>query len=187
MRASLYLIGFAAASLVGAGVAQVGCSSSSGGSPAAPEDAMAPEGGGSSSSGGSGSSSGSSGGMDSGKACSPADASAETIVTGSPAWDCQQVQCKTELTACAADCQCNNDILAALQCLVPDSSVGAQSTCFGPVLSSSNPPDTMALTCLSAHQSMCNGGTDGAPPADGTAPGDSGGTDGAPADAGGGG
>jgi hypothetical protein len=187
MRASLYLIGFAAASLVGAGVAQVGCSSSSG-SPAAPVEDAAAEGGGSSSGGGSGSSSGS-GGMDAAKPCTPAsDASAATIMTGSPSWDCQEVQCKTELTACAADCQCNNDILAALQCLVPDSSVGAQSTCFGPVSGSSNPPDVTALTCLAQHQTMCNAaGMDGTAPADGTAPGDGAAGDGAPADAAGGG
>src|SRR5215831_13519641 len=103
MRASLYLIGFAAAALVGAGVAEVGCSSSSGGAPATPpEDSGSPG-----ADGTTPEDTGTGGGMDTGKACTASDASAETIMTGSPSWDCQQVQCKTELTACAADCQCN--------------------------------------------------------------------------------
>src|SRR5450755_1823192 len=112
MRASLYLIGFAAASVVGAGAVEIGCSSSSSTAPAGPGDAstadspVTPD---------------DTGTPDTGTTCTPvSDASAATIVTHTSAWDCEEVQCATELKGCAADCECNNDVLTALQCLVPD-------------------------------------------------------------------
>jgi hypothetical protein len=156
MRASLYLIGFAAASLVGSGVAAVGCSSSSSTPPATPvedsstptdsavtppEDAGTP--------------------ADTGTACTPMfDASAATIVTpivpGEASWTCLETACSTSLTACAADCTCNNDILSALSCLAPPDG-GMLTTCFGPVLSSTDMNDIATLTCLMTNMGACTG------------------------------
>jgi len=158
MRASLYLIGFAAASLVGAGVAAVGCSSSSGTpAPVTPEDAMVP---GDTSTppppGDTGTP------EDTGTPCTAmfGDASAATIVTplvpGEASWTCLESACGPSLTACAADCTCNNDILGALSCLAPPDG-GMLATCFGPVLSSSNATDIAVLGCLQMHMGACMG------------------------------
>ncbi len=162
MRASLYLIGFAAASIVGAGIVEIGCSSSSSPAPAGggddasttdsatpPEDTGTPA-------------------ADTGTTpCTPlSDASAATIVTGSPSWDCYEAMCMPSLTACAADCKCNNDILTALNCVAMDA--GSTTTCFGPVSSAGTPTDTAVLTCLLANSACMTaggeGGTDGGSP-----------------------
>jgi len=158
MRASLYLIGFAAASIVGAGLVQTGCSSSSS-TPAStpPTDASTPsdapvvvEDAPSM--------------MDAVTPCTPiSDASVATIMTGSSSWNCLEAMCGPSLTACAADCTCNNDVLTALACTAAD---GGVDTCFGPIISSSNPPDTAVLSCLSTNMAACgvapaDAGTDG--------------------------
>ncbi len=157
MRASLYLIGFAAASLVGAGVAAVGCSSSSSGAPVTPvEDSSTPTDSGVTPPEDAGTP------ADTGTTCTPefGDASAATIVApdvpGDPSWTCLESACSTSLTACGADCTCNNDILTALTCLAPPDG-GALTTCFGPVLSSTNMPDITVLTCLMGQMAMCTG------------------------------
>src|ERR1700753_4341598 len=101
MRASLFLAALAAASLLGAGAVAVGCSSSSSGSPPASGDdasmtSDAPA-------------SPDTGTEDAATPCTPvSDASAATIVTGSASWDCYESKCSTSLTACGADCTCNN-------------------------------------------------------------------------------
>ncbi len=150
MRASLYLIGFAAASLLGAGVAGVGCSSSS--SPPAttpPEDASTPI------------DSGVTPPEDTGTAtdapatpCTPiSDASAATIVTGSPLWDCYEAKCGPSLTACAADCNCNNQVLEALNCVATDG--GNSTTCFATV-STNSANDTVESTMLNVPRCECH-------------------------------
>jgi hypothetical protein len=169
MRASLYLIGFAAASLLGAGVAGIGCSSSS--SPPAttpPEDASTtpdsavtpPEDTGTPA-------------TDTGTACTPLfDASAATIATpivpGEASWTCLETACASTLQPCAADCTCNNDILTALSCLAPPDG-GMLATCFGPVLSSTNATDIAVLGCLQMNMGACMG-DGGAPSEAGTTP-----------------
>jgi hypothetical protein len=162
MRASLYLIGFAAASLLGAGVAGIGCSSSSSPATTPPEDASTttdsptttpPEDTGT--------------GTDAAaKPCVPLDASAATIVTGSPLWDCYEAKCATSLTACAAECGCNDDVLNALQCIAADA--GTSTTCFATV-STNSTSDTVEMTmlnCLLMNNACMNatagdGGTEG--------------------------
>lgn len=102
------------------------------------------EGGASSSSGGgSGSSSGMK--MDSSTTDAPKEAAKEaaaacvdaainvaTFDSGSPSWACYQQNCATgpgNLPACAADCNCNNLFLTALQCVAEG---GATMACFTP-------------------------------------------------------
>ena len=183
MRASLYLIGFAAASIAGAGVTAIGCSSSS--SPAAsnPEDAAvtdaptAPE--------DTGTTPGDAGTT---TPCTPKyDASAATLVApdvpGEASWTCLEGHCGPSLNACAADCTCNNDILGALYCLAPPDG-GSLTACFGPVLSSSNMADMTVLGCLQTNMSKCLG--DGGATAEGGTS-DAGATDAGTADAGDGG
>jgi hypothetical protein len=154
MRASLYLIGFAAASLVTAGLFEAGCSSSSNnGSP-------------------SGTDAGDSGGEDSSSddssaaACTPLDAGgvkADTIDAGA-GWGCIQAACNaTAFTACGNDCMCNNAILESLVCIAADA--GSPTACFtmylGQVTSSAVTP---TISCLEANTMKCTGI---APPSDG--------------------
>jgi hypothetical protein len=161
MRASLYLIGFAAASLLGAGVAGIGCSSSSSPATTPPEDAStttdSPT---TTPPGDTGT------GSDAAAPCVPLDASAATIVTGSPLWDCYEAMCKTSLTACAAECGCNNDVLNALQCIAADA--GTSTTCFATVSTNSanDTVESTMLQCLVTNAACMNagmgdGGTEG--------------------------
>jgi len=170
MRASLYLVGFAAVAFVGAGMTGVGCSSSSsGGTPAEDAATDAP----------SGSSSGtasSSGGEDTGAGeaaapCAPIDSgplvgSVATVQTGSAVWNCYQAMCKTSLTACAADCACNNGVIQALLCVAADAGTG--TSCFMNVTAVTTPPNSDLTTCLVSNAACMNagmgggeGGTDG--------------------------
>jgi len=172
MRASLYLIGFAAASIVGAGVVEIGCSSSSSppaNTPAEDAAADAPA----APVGDTGTPTGDGGTP---TPCTPlSDASVATLVApevpGEASWTCLEGKCGPSLTACAADCTCNNDILTALNCLAPPDG-GNVTTCFGPVISSTNPPDIAALACLSTNMTACtatgDGGTDGGTPEGGS-------------------
>ena len=110
MRSSFYVVGVAAAAIAGAGIVGFGCSSSS--SP--PANNTTP----------------------------PADAATEaatcsalsdaSVATGdfSPIWTCYEKAsvCGAELTACAADCICNNAVLTSLECVALDA--GTQQGCF---------------------------------------------------------
>jgi hypothetical protein len=156
MRTSLYLVGFAAASIMGAGAVGFGCSSSS--SPAAAVDSGTPE-----------ASPEEAGGEDGGAdaemmmeaaACTPAPVNISTFDGGS-VWTCTQTACASTmggLTACGADCTCNAAVFSALQCVASDG--GSTTACFTnaltPVIS-----DMAVLTfatCLqSAPVSMCAG------------------------------
>ena len=153
MRASLFLAGLAAASLFGAGAVGVGCSSSSSGSPAASDDASTMS--------DSPTTTPDTGTEDApATPCTPvSDASAATIVTGSASWDCYESKCTTSLTACGADCECNNAILTALNCIAMDA--GTTTACFGPVSMSSAPTTAAVLTCLLANAQCMNPGGDG--------------------------
>jgi hypothetical protein len=163
MRTSLYLIGFATASIVGAGAVGFGCSSSSSGSPptttpdAASEAAASPD------------SSAEAAGEDASadvaaEACTSSVGSVLVDEIDASAFSCFLAQCTTSLTACAADCDCNNVIVTALNC---QNTMGAaaQATCFGPVISDTNPTTVTAFTCLSgASTGACASpvpGTDG--------------------------
>jgi hypothetical protein len=100
--------------------------------------------------------------------------SAATIMSG-PGWTCLEMVCKTSLTACAADCACNNAVLTALECVVMAGGATATpaqtAACFtsnlGPLYSGSEAaiagPLAMCLQTMSqgcAMQGM-EGGTDG--------------------------
>jgi hypothetical protein len=83
--------------------------------------------------------------------------------------------CKTSLTACAADCECNNAVLTALECVVMaggSSATPAQTAaCFtsniGPLISGPQGSIVAPLaTCLMTMSQGCatqgmEGGTDG--------------------------
>jgi len=179
MRASLYLIGFAAASIVGAGAAEIGCSSSSSGSPSSPEDAATPT-----ADTGTTADTGSStedAGTDAAP-CVSVDASAATIVTGSPSWNCYEQMCATSLAECAADCTCNDAVLGALECVAADG--GSTTTCFAGLASAGASPGASmdTLNCLVGPASVCQT-ADGGPIGDGGTSPDAA----APADAGDGG
>jgi hypothetical protein len=157
MRASLYLIGFAAASILGAGAAEIGCSSSSSGgtTPTPPEDASTPVDTGTTPPEDSGTTPPSDAGAG---PCTPVtDASAATIVTGSPVWDCYESKCATSLTACAADCNCNNEVIESLLCTADG---GNSTTCFGLVTGVTTPPQSDLTTCIVTN-AVCQNATAG--------------------------
>ncbi len=113
MRTSLYLIGFATASIVGAGAVGFGCSSSSTSPPAVdagpaaetgPVEDGGEEGGGEDAT------------ADAPVTCMPGAISNVETVDGGPNWTCYQTMCNSALTACAADNCCNSGISAALVC-----------------------------------------------------------------------
>jgi hypothetical protein len=178
MRASLYLIGFAAASIVGAGAAEIGCSSSSSGGTTPPvEDAAVTDAPATVvDSGG--------GGGDSSATCTASPIDTETFDSGSPAWACEQAMCTTSLTACAANCFCNAAITQALTCSEVDGSAGAINDCFTTALTSltnTDPTDQQTVaTCLVATTDTCN-------PTSEAGSKEAGPTEAGPADAGGGG
>jgi hypothetical protein len=55
------------------------------------------------------------------------DANVTNFDLGSSEWACTQALCATELSQCAADCECNNEILTALACVRLD---GGIDECF---------------------------------------------------------
>ncbi len=160
MRASLYLIGFAAASIVGAGIVQIGCSSSSTPATTPPADAATPtadapattEDGG-------------------GEAAAPCTDMAMgmkgSTIDGGASWACYQAACAASITACSSACACNNAVIGALVCSEPDAAALALN-CFTMALgtlASSDPTDEGPLaTCLQMN-AQCMGGA----PADGGA------------------
>jgi hypothetical protein len=147
MRASLYLVGFAAASLMGAGLFEIGCSSSS--SPAAPAADAATE-----------ATTDDSGDDSAAPMCTPvmAGTRADTIDGGS-AWACTQSMCNTKvLTACSSDCSCNNAVLTALECIATDG--GGAQACFTktiPSIMAGDPNTTPLITCLTNAGPPCAG------------------------------
>jgi hypothetical protein len=106
--------------------------------------------------------------------CEASTMNSATITSG-PAWTCLEMVCKTSLTACAADCECNNAVLTALECVVMaggSSATPAQTTaCFtsnlGPLISSPDAPIAGPVaSCLMTMSQGCamqgmEGGTDG--------------------------
>jgi hypothetical protein len=106
--------------------------------------------------------------------CEASTMNSATITSG-PAWTCLEMVCKTSLTACAADCECNNAVLTALECVVTAGGAGATpaqtAACFtsniGPLLSGPDAPIAGPLaTCLMTMSQGCatqgmEGGTDG--------------------------
>jgi hypothetical protein len=111
-----------------------------------------------------------------------------TLMSG-PSWTCLEMVCKTSLTACGANCECNNAVLAALECVVMaggSSATPAQTAaCFtsniGPLISGPEGSVVGPLaTCLMTMSQSCatqgmEGGTDGS--TDGASSGEAG-TDG---------
>jgi hypothetical protein len=165
MRTSLYLVGLAAASIMGAGAVGFGCSSSS--SPAAAQDSGTTEASVEDSSGGDGS-----GGGDAAEepavACTPSGVNVATMNFGSSTWSCFQAQCMPSLTMCAADCACDNGILSALQCAADAGAAGTMGcfvTAFGTL--TGNTAGTAVETCLVQMMTPPSGACSGAPAGDG--------------------
>jgi hypothetical protein len=161
MRSSKWLLGLSLVSAIAAvAVAMGGCGSSSSGSPGV--GGSSGTGGASASTGTSGTTGtgGSSGGgtggsADAGPACTSMGPNVATINAG-PLWACFESACMTQLVACAADCACNNAVIAALQC-VPTG--GSQMTCFAPVITAG--PTGMAVAiCLFTSTSACSASPD---------------------------
>jgi hypothetical protein len=58
---------------------------------------------------------------------------------------CYSAKCTSSLTACAANCDCNNTIWTAVMCTQSGTSAGS---CFAPTIASSNPLVGPVVTCL---------------------------------------
>jgi hypothetical protein len=92
--------------------------------------------------------------MDAG-ACVDGPFNVETFDSGSPEWACFQMACKNELTACAAECNCNTPIDNALLCAADASNTNDMSTCFSnqfPKLTSE--AGTALQACIGANLSL---------------------------------
>jgi hypothetical protein len=162
---------WASAALLGGGAVAVACSSSS----SSPSDGGAADAEAGVDTGAVSDGTASDGGGDAAMAtCEASTMSAATINSG-PAWTCLEMVCSASLTACAADCVCNNAVLTALECVVMNggaSATPAQTTaCFtsnvGPLISG---PEASIVgpvaTCLMTMAQGCatqgmEGGTDG--------------------------
>jgi hypothetical protein len=147
MRASLYLVGFAVASLVGTGIVEIGCSSSSSPATTTPEAST---------------DSGGDEDVDAGTTpCTPAPVNAATFDAGNATWSCLQTACATTLAACGADCPCNDAILAALLCQADG---GSTTLCFTPAYEVDN-AGSAVIACLQTKTAGCglslDGGGDG--------------------------
>ncbi len=90
------------ASVVGAAAVAVACSSSSGGPSGTPGD-----------DGGSDGASDDGGGM----TCTPVSTLNAATIDAGAGWGCLQTACSASLTACGADCLCNNAIINGLLCV----------------------------------------------------------------------
>jgi hypothetical protein len=164
MRASLYLIGFAAASIVGAGIVQIGCSSSSSPATQTPADAATPS--------TDGPAAVEDGGGEAAAPCTDMAMGLKgSTIDGGATWACYQSLCAASITACSASCACNNAVIGALQCSEPDAAALATG-CFTMALgtlATSDPTDESPLaTCLTGNAQCMTGGTpsDGGTPAD---------------------
>jgi len=168
MRASLYLIGFAAASIVGAGIVQIGCSSSSTPTSATPPaDASTP--------GTDAPVAAEDGGGEAAAPCVDMAAGMKgSTIDGGATWACYQTACATSITACSNSCACNNAVIGALQCSEPDAAAlatGCFTTALG-TLATSDPTDEMPLgSCLTGNSCCMTGtcGSDGGAGDSGTA------------------
>jgi hypothetical protein len=164
---------WAGAALLGAGAVAVACSSSS----SNPSDGGTPEAGVDTGAESVDTGAPSDGGGDGDAAMATCEAStmnSATIMSG-PAWTCLEMVCKTSLTACAADCECNNAVLTALECVVTAGGSGATpaqtAACFtsnlGPLINGPQGSIVMPVaTCLMTMSQGCaeqgmEGGTDG--------------------------
>lgn len=160
MHASLYLVGFAAASIVAGGLFEIGCSSSSSSAPATTPDAATDA--------------SDDGGDDADAApipCTPVTDSgvrADTLDGGS-SWSCFQAACNASaFTACSNECACNNALLTGLNCIATDA--GTATQCFTNAVEGLPVGDTNfapLATCLMANAKGCAGiildsGLDGA-------------------------
>jgi hypothetical protein len=126
--------------------------------------------------------------------CEASTMNAATLMSG-PSWTCLEMACKMSLTACAANCECNNAVLTALECVVMaggSSATPAQTAaCFtsniGPLISGPEGSIVMPLaTCLMTMSQSCatqgmEGGTDGGSSSEGGTDGGSSGGDSATA------
>ena len=161
MRSSTWLLAvslvipFAAIAPGGCGSNSSGGNTGSGGSGGTTGRGGTTGTGGSSGSGGTG---GGAGGADAGAPCTAMDASVATIDSGTR-WACLQGVCMAPLEACAADCVCNNAVLAALQC---SATGGSQTTCFTPVFSAGSTGNAV-VTCLVTSSPGCTPMLDAAP------------------------
>jgi hypothetical protein len=90
--------------------------------------------------------------------------SVATVDAGSTVWSCLEGKCGTQLTACAADCPCNNGVAMALMCIQgmggQDASAAIMQTCFtsgslGPLASKMDV--SMLFSCLLMNSPMCGG------------------------------
>jgi len=159
MRTSLYLVGFAAASMMlGAGAIGFGCSSSS--SNTTPTDSGTPETGTPEDSGGDGGVEDAAEEAEAAVMCTPSGVNVETFDSGSSSWACYQAMCTPSLTACAADCTCDNAILGALLCAADAGASGTMAcfvTAFGNL--GSNAAGAMVEGCLVGSAMTACGGT----------------------------
>ena len=175
MRTSLYLVGFAAVSLMSAGAVGFGCSSSSSNpTTPTPEASTGDEGTvGDGSVGGDGSTEPDAEAMEA-SVCVPAPVNIATFDAGA-AWSCTQAACADGgLAACGADCTCNTAIFSALLCV---NDAGAKGTvqCFTNAITPvySDPVVQPFAVCLqSPAVTKCTAG-----PADGGDAGTDGGVD----------
>jgi hypothetical protein len=166
------------AALLGAGTVAVACSSSS----SSPGNGGPAEAGVDTGPVSDGTGAVSDGGGDAAMAtCEASTMSSATIQSG-PAWTCLEMVCKTSLTACAADCQCNNAVLAALECVVAaggaNATMAQTTVCFtsnlGPLFNGPDAPIAGPVgMCLMTMSQACatqgmEGGTDGASSDDGS-------------------
>jgi hypothetical protein len=134
---------WAGASLLGVGALAIACSSSSsgggGGGGDDAGDAAATD----------------DGGDGGGTPCTAMTGNAATVDGGS-GWGCLETNCNTELTACAANCLCNNAILNGLGCVAeagltdPLAQANKLTSCLTATISPiiSETPVTPLVTCL---------------------------------------
>jgi hypothetical protein len=100
-------------------------------------------------------------------ACEAAGPSVATLDAGSAAWNCYEAMCATSLQACAADCTCNNAILASLMCVQSmggnAADAGTMYNCFSAQIMkvASNMNAITLAGCLQMHTMACSGYTVG--------------------------
>jgi hypothetical protein len=150
MRSTTWLLAISLVVMPFFAITLGGCGSSSS---AAKDSGAAGSGG----SGGSGTGGTAGAGAGDAAACTPMDASAATVDAGN-LWGCLESACMAQVVACAADCACNNAVLAALQCVATG---GSQTTCFAP-LASVGPNGTALGLCLLMSTSGCTPNRDAA-------------------------
>jgi hypothetical protein len=86
------------------------------------------------------------------------DPASPATVDGGAVWGCFQVACKTQLTACAADCVCNNAYLTALMGAAANMSMA--STLIE-MAGGADMAASTALTCIGGNLQCENVGAEG--------------------------